>query len=367
MPSASTPRSPIHVSVVVFPECDPSIVYGVFDTLWAAGRVWEQLNGRGPGNPYFEPRLVAAEPGPLTLVTGVTIVPHHAVSEVGATDIVCVPNVMIDSPKTLRGLDARLLRWIARRYDDGAHVYSACGGSLVLAAAGLLDGRETTTHWAYVPLFRSQFPNVQVRADRLLVQSGAGDRIVCCGGASSWQDLTMFMVAKHVAPQEAMRLSKVFLYQWHRDGQLPYACFMQNAEHDDGVIHAQQEWLADNYHRADVLALLVERSRLPKRTFDRRFKRATGYAPLSYVQALRIEEAKQFLETTNLAIEVIAPKVGYQDLASFRRLFARLTGLAPGAYRRKFQMPRSIERAVQGEALVPSEAAAPPAAVRPET
>ena len=229
-------KEPIHVSLVVFPECDPSIIYGVFDTLWAAGKLWNVCKGLPPGRALFEPRLVSAEPGPLKLVTGVSIIPQDTIADVGRTDVVFVPNVMVDTPHSLRSLDRRLLDWIVRMHDKGAQLYAACGGSLVLAEAGLLDGHQATTHWSYAPLFRREFPNVALHEDRILVQAGPGHSMVCSGGASSWQDLALLLVAKYGGTEEAIRMSKIFLYQWHRDGQLPYASMIQNVDHGDAVI-----------------------------------------------------------------------------------------------------------------------------------
>jgi transcriptional regulator GlxA family with amidase domain len=340
-------RKPVQVGLVVFPECDPSVIYGVFDTLWAAGRLGNSLGARPSGDPLFEPRLVSAEPGPLRLVTGVSIVPQDIAAEVARTDVVFVPNVMIESAESLRALDRRLLDWIKRMYDGGAQLYAACGGSLVLAEAGLLDGQQTTTHWTYVPLFRRLFPKVTLHEDRILVQSGPGHRLVSCGGASSWQDLALLMIAKYGGTEEALRISKLFLYQWHRDGQLPFASMIANVDHGDAAILRGQAWLAENYDRPDTVAELVRQSGLPKRTFDRRFKAATGYSPLAYVQALRIEEAKQMLETESTPIDAIAREVGYGDSASFRRLFRRLAGMKPGDYRRKFQLPSAVGQAAE--------------------
>jgi transcriptional regulator GlxA family with amidase domain len=213
----------------------------------------------------------------------------------------------------------------------------------VLAEAGLLDGEEATTHWGYAPLFRRLYPQVTLCADRLLVQSGRGHSIVCSGGASSWQDLVLLMIARYGSNEEAIRISKLFLYQWHREGQLPYASMIQNVDHGDAVVNDAQTWLAHNYQQADVVAGLVRRSGLPKRTFDRRFKAATGYSPLAYVQTLRIEEAKQALERSATPVEAIGREVGYEDAASFRRLFRRLAGMAPAEYRKKFQLPLQRE------------------------
>ena len=341
---------PIHVSIVVFPECDPSIVYGVFDTLWAAGRSWPNIPGGGA--PLFSPRLVAAEAGPMTLITGVSVIPQDAITDVPRTDIVFVPNVMIETAESVRMLDRRTIGWIKQMHAGGAQLCAACGGTLVLAEAGLLDGGQATTHWAYAPLFRELFPHVTLHVERLLVQSGPGHRVVCSGGASSWQDLALLLVAKHGGTAEAIRMSKLFLYQWHRDGQLPYASMVQNANHGDGIILHCQQWVAQHYERQDIIAQLVRESGLPKRSFDRRFRAATGYSPLAYVQTLRIEEAKQLLETSTVAVENVGREVGYEDAASFRRLFRRLTGMAPGDYRRKFQPPSIVDlvaRAATGQ------------------
>lgn len=336
---------PAQVSLVVFRECDPSIIYGVYDTLWAAGWLWDSLKGRPPGKRLFEPRLVAAEPGPLQLFTGVSIIPHDAIADVARTDIVFVPNVMVESTESVRGLDRRLIAWIKRMHAQGAQLYAACGGSLVLAEAGLLDGQAATTHWSYAPLFRRLYPSVTLHEDRILVQCGPGHSLICSGGASSWQDLALLLIAKHAGTEEAIRISKLFLYQWHRDGQLPYASMIANVDHSDAAILPCQAWLAHNYERPDIIAEMVRQSGLPKRTFDRRFRAATGYSPLAYVQALRIEEAKQLLETASTPVEAVAREVGYEDAASFRRLFRRLAGMTPGDYRRKFQLPAFVAHA----------------------
>lgn len=330
----------IRVSLVVFPECDPSIVYGVFDTLWAAGHLWNDMMGLPRQDHVFETKLVSTKAGPIELCTGVSIVVQMATADVPDTDIVFVPNVMLKDRNSLLALDASLLGWIRRQYEAGAHVYSACGGSLVLAQAGMLEGHAATTHWGYAELFRQAFPSVPLHPDRILVQTGNDQRIVCCGGASSWQDLVLYLVAQHAGPQEAIRLSRIFLYQWHRDGQMPYACLLKNASVEDAVIREQQVWLAENYDQPNLVAALIRRCGLPERSFARRFRAATGYTPIAYIQALRIEEAKQMLETSDETVESIGRQVGYQDPVSFRRLFKRLCGLSPADYRRKLRIPR---------------------------
>lgn len=335
------PRKPVRVALTVFPECDPSMVYGVYDVLWFAGRT-----GGLPGAPHFEPRLVAASRDPIKLSTGVSIIPQDTIDDIEQTDIVYVANVMIHEPAQLRALDRRMIEWIQRMYANGAQIYANCGGPLVLAEAGLLNGGEATTHWMYGPIFAQEFPGVRLHLDRVIVQTGPGHNIVCAGGASAWQDLCLMLIAKYAGTKEALRLSRFFLFQWHRDGQLPFASMVQNVNHGDAVILKCQEWIANHYEYADAVAEMCVQSGLPKRTFDRRFNAATGYSPLNYIQALRIEEAKQLLETTDTPIEQIGRDVGYEDAASFRRLFKRLANMSPGDYRKNFQLPAFVEKAL---------------------
>ena len=228
----------------------------------------------------------------------------------------------------------------------GAQLYAACGGSLVLAEAGLLDGQEATTHWAYAPLFRQCFPKVTLHDDRILVQTGPGHSVVCSGGASSWQDLALLLdrqVRRHGRSHpdvEAVPLSMA--------PRRPAAVCVDDRErrsrrrrHPALPDLAGAELPAARHRRRE----LVRHPGLPKRTFDRRFRAATGYSPLAYIQTLRIEEAKQMLETGSAPVDAVGREVGYEDAASFRRLFRRLAGMAPGDYRRKFQVPSFIGRA----------------------
>lgn len=346
-PSSPYDRRPMSVSIVMFPECDPSIVYGLFDTLLFAGAEWKSNSNLPTGEVLFAPRLVAADAGPLRLITGVTIMPQQGIDEIDETDIVIVPNIMVDTLESIQRLDRRLIDFIVRMHRGGAQLLATCGGSIVLAEAGLLEGLPATTHWMYAPIFKKHYPNVTLQENRILVQAGAGHSIICSGGASSWQDLALFLIARHAGTAEAIRMSKIFLYQWHRDGQLPYASMIANVGHGDAVVEKCQEYAAKNYVSGNILAELLDLSGIPKRSFDRRFKKATGYAPLEYIQCLRVEEAKQMLEIDDMTVEEIAFDVGYSDVASFRRLFRRFAGLTPGEYRRRFKLPENVEAAIK--------------------
>ena len=137
----------------------------------------------------------------------------------------------------------------------------------------------------------------------------------------------------------AQEVARLFALQWHQDGLTPYMVFEGKRDHGDGDIQSAQQWLDKHFSVANPVQQMIERSRLAERTFKRRFTQATGFTPVTYVQHLRIEDAKRRLERTEASIDEISWQVGYEDPAFFRRLFKRTTGLAPGAYRKRFRIP----------------------------
>src|SRR5690606_13017428 len=188
------------------------------------------------------------------------------------------------------------------------------------------------------------YPAVRLRPERILCPDGPEHRIITGGGASSWEELALYLIARCCGEAEAVRIAKIFVLGDRSEGQLPFAAMGRPRRHDDAVIGTCQAWIAEHYPVPNPVARMVERSGLSERTFKRRFKAATGYAPVDYVQALRIEEAKQLLETTREPTDAIARQVGYEDPAFFRRLFKRRTGITPARYRQRFQSLARCDR-----------------------
>jgi transcriptional regulator GlxA family with amidase domain len=322
------------VAIAMLAETEPSMAVGLHDAFWAAGLLWNRIMGERE-QPRFAPQLVAHSHQPVTTGTGVKIVPHCTFAESPAADIVIVPTVLIGSGRQFGRDNPGVIDWLKGAYNSGSHIVSACTGTFVLAEAGLLDDREATTHWAFVNLLRSEYPRIRVHADRILVAATDDGRIVTSGGAASWMDLALYIVGKFAGPEDAMRLAKIQMFDWHHHGQNPYARLTTRPQNSDRQIQVCQEWLADHYRDPDPVIEMIRQSGLSRRTFGRRFQSATGHAPLDYVQRVRIEEAKQLLETDGRSIERIAYEVGYSDIVSFRRLFKRMVGETPTAYRRR--------------------------------
>ena len=217
---------------------------------------------------------------------------------------------------------------------------SACTGSIMLAESGLLDGWEATSHWAYRDLIRIRYPEVRWRIQQELCVSGHDNQIVTSGGAMAWQDLALYLITRFCGVEHAANTAKFWLMLSREECQAPFSVMLRRVPHDDGVVSECQVWIAEHYEHPNPITGMVERSGLSPTTFARRFNRATGYRPIDYVHALRIEEAKEMIEIGDDAIDKIGREVGYEDPASFRRIFKRKVGLTPSIYRRRFSRSR---------------------------
>jgi len=332
------PREPLRVSLLVLPDAGVGTLTGMFDTL-SCFPLLATFNDALPPAPPFAVELVGPTPDPVATASGIALPVHRAVTDPGRTDIVIVPSLLVHDGIWVQGRYPELVRWLRQAHEDGAVLCSACSGVLLIAETGLLSGRSVTMHPAYAPTFRDNYPDVGLRLDEVLIATGDREELVMAGASASWHDLVLYLVARHVGPTAAQALAKFLLLQWHTDGQGPYVPFDAPTDHGDAIVADAQEWLRTGYAVATPVTQMVERSGLPERTFKRRFANATGYAPIAYVQHVRVEEAKRRLERTSEPVDAISYAVGYEDPASFRRLFKRITGVSPGEYRRKLQIP----------------------------
>lgn len=313
------------------------VVYGLQEVFSCVGTVWTTLTGERTSARRLLPRIVGRSTEPLRTVFGATLAADHTFDEEHRSDIVIVGDLFLNDDLGPVGRWKRETEWLHSQYERGAIVCSVCTGSMMLAEAGLLDDHEATTHWSARELFADCYPRVLLRPERVLVPAGSEHRIVTSGGSMSWTDLALYLIARFCGEHEARRIAKVFLLGDRSDGQLPFAAMARPRQHDDGIVADCQLWIAEHYAVKNPVSQMIARSGLAERTFKRRFRKTTGYPPLGYVQSLRIEEAKHMLETTDGAIDDIALEVGYQEPASFRRLFKKLTGISPKQYRMRFQ------------------------------
>jgi len=317
-------------------ETSASVLYGLYDVLGNVGPDYEDLLGGTVEDPMLEVKIVSCSPDPFICLSGVPVHPQATLEDIERADVVIVCDMYTPVNESPLGKHAPEIQWLKRMHARGALLCSVCSGSALLAESGLADGCEVTSHWAYQDMFHRYFPQVTMKPGLVLNLSAEKNRVISAGGVTSWQDLSLYLIERFCGIGAARNTARVHLLLQHDDGQLPFSSMSYNTHHDDAIVRECQTWIEENYDRPNPVSEMVGRSGLNPRTFARRFRAATGYQPIDYVQGIRIEAAKQLLESNAANVEAISSSVGYEDPASFRRVFKRKVGLTPAVYRKKF-------------------------------
>lgn len=226
-----------------------------------------------------------------------------------------------------------ITRWLKAMHASGSMLCSICAGAFILAQTGLLNQRRATTHWILAERLATDFPEVLVDDSKILINDGD---LITAGGLMAWLDLGLELVAQFASPVLMRRLGKQLVVDTGPREQRYYRCFMPPFDHGDKVILNSQHYLQSHSHTPISVSQLAADCHLTDRTFLRRFFRATGYKPKEYIQQLRISKASEALEGSSDSVEVISLKVGYEDVSAFRKVFIRITGLTPRAFRNRF-------------------------------
>jgi transcriptional regulator GlxA family with amidase domain len=331
----------IRVAILAYPEVTVSVVYALHDLFSAAGRDWAFITTGVPRRQRVLPYVVSTETEVAT-ANGVRIRADYNLVDCPPPDVVCVPDFPLPIDDPCIGRFDTEVAWLRQWHDAGATLACTCTAAIMMAQTGLLDGMEATIHWSYAPSLAKHFPHLKVDPDKALVVTGTDRRIVMAGGGTSHLDLALYLIARFVGLTEAVEVAKTYLIMWHDAGQRPFTTQLIGRQTSDALIARCQEWAADHYAEAAPVTAMVRLSGLSERTFARRFTKATGMSALDYIHALRLEEAKQILETQDLPVEAVALEVGYQDNGFFGGLFRRRVGMTPNQYRRRWGSLRTL-------------------------
>lgn len=316
----------VRIGLLTYPGVALSAIYGLADIIETADRVGREAGVRR--------RLKAVQLSldsdglPLSQRLDALILPPSAVN--GAPD----------------GDDV-LLEWIRNQHRGGAVVCSVCAGAFLLARTGLLNGRQATTHWALKEQLAEAFPQTKIEADRLLIDDGD---IITAAGMLSWVDLGLWLVDRFLSPSIMLEVARLFLADPRGREQRFYSSFAPRLNHGDAGILKVQHWLQTVFARRIGIIAMADQAGLSKRTFQRRFQKATGLNPTAYLQLLRIGKARELLEQTAQPVNWIAGQVGYEDPAAFGKMFRRVIGLTQAEYRRRFGIagnPRTPARSAR--------------------
>ena len=318
----------VDVTVLFLKETFSSTAVGPMEVFRHAGTLWNILTGKSQ-HPYFQVTTASAD-GHLVECDGpIYIKPMAAIRDVRKTDLIFIPTTGLGIDDVVER-NAPVVPWLKRWHKRGAAIASVCSGVGLVAETGMLDGKRATTHWALAERFREKYPKVKWMPE-LMVTEDRG--FFCGGGVHAALDLSLYLVEKFCGHEIALESSKALLIETPRAWQAGFAVIPLKTEHNDEAISLAQDWLHENFHRTFPLDAPARRVGMSLRNFVRRFKEATGDSPLAYLQKLRVAAAKRLLENDHRSMQEISDAVGYQDVAFFRSLFQRHTGVSPSAYR----------------------------------
>ena len=252
--------------------------------------------------------------------------------EVGTTDLIFIPALSGDM-KTALELNKEFIPWIAEQYYRGAEVASLCVGAFILASTGLLRGKKCSTHWLFANEFRAMFPDVTLVDGNIITEEHG---LYSSGGATSYWNLLLYLVEKYTDRDTAILASKFFAIDIDRNSQSAFMMFQGQKEHDDAEIKHAQAFIEENFNDKITVDELADMNALGRRSFERRFKKATNNTVVEYIQRVKIEAAKRALEKSRKNISEVMFDVGYTDTKAFRDVFKKITGLTPIEYRNKY-------------------------------
>jgi AraC family transcriptional activator FtrA len=277
---------------------------------------------------WYELTVAAEHPGPLpSTAGGFGFAVDHGLEALEAADTVIVPGWHGEP-------SAEVLEAVRAAHDRGARLVSICSGAFLLAAAGLLDGREAATHWRYAEPLARRHPEVRVNADVLYVDAGS---VLTSAGSAAGIDLCLHIVRRDHGSSIANAVARRLVIPPHRDGgQAQLIDLPMPAHPDDDPIASVMAWALERLDEPLDLAALAGRSYMSVRTFTRRFRRATGTTPGRWLLEQRVRASLPLLEETDASIEAVSGAVGFASAATYRHHFVSIMRTSPSAYRRTF-------------------------------
>ncbi|KOF04408.1 AraC family transcriptional regulator [Roseivirga seohaensis subsp. aquiponti] len=310
---------------------ESSVMEAVADPryMFTAANQFLQAAGKAP---LFNVQLVALTKE-VRLHGGVFSV--HAdklISEVKQTDLIIIPALFGDM-KNAVAVNQAAIPWIIEQHNNGAEVASLCVGAFLLASTGLLKDKKCSTHWAYYNEFRETFPNVEIMDGSIITEEKG---IYSSGGANSYWNLLLYILEKYTDRDTAILASKYFAIDIDRSSQSSFAIFNGQKDHNDEAVKLAQQYLEENFQEKISVDDVANHVAVSRRSFERRFKIATGNTVLEYLQRIKIEAAKRSFESSRKNINEVMFDVGYTDTKAFRNVFKKITGLTPIEYRNKY-------------------------------
>lgn len=314
------------IGLVDYPSCQESAIYGLGDVFRVASDYATDTDDHPAAIRVSTWTVTGSGPNAGMVCT----FDSHPETEHRLSHIIVPPSLVV--PEDMTSVDT-LGDWIRDLKSGGTILCAVCAGVFVLAETGMLDGRDATTHWAFADHLATQFPKIRVDAARMVIDD---IDIITAAGILAWVDLGLTLVDRLLGPSVMLHTARFILADPPRRQQRTYQEFTPRLRHGDKDVLTAQTFIHANSGRQLAVAELAQVAGVQPRTFQRRFKEATGSTLTEYLQSVRIAKARESLELSRTSVEQIAMDVGYLDVSTLRRLFQRTTGLTPSEYRKRF-------------------------------
>lgn len=290
--------------------------------------------------------VVAAAAGPVQTTSGLTITAQVSFAE-ALKDCSDIDTLIVSgghgTPNALR--DKVLMDYVRTAAPQARRIVSICTGAMILAEAGLLDGKRASTHWWWCPILEQKYPKVTVDRDAIFVREG---NIWTSAGVTAGMDLALALVEMDWGHDIALQVARYnVMYMMRPGGQSQFSAHLVAQRAEDPAINSALGYILGNPEALLTVTSLAARAHLSERTFARRFKEETGLTPAAYVETTRLQAARVALETTDAPIDQVAINTGFQSAERMRRAFQRHLGVSAGEYRDRFRLASDSSHSIR--------------------
>lgn len=324
----------VKFAIVALDGCYGSSLHGLVDVLVVANAHIRKESGNS--EPFFSWQFFTSNSQTIQTSNGLTM--SHELAELSSDDfdVIFIPGVLYQGTKAF---DAKLksltplYQWLEKQYKHGAIISANCTATFLLAQSGLLNHKTATTVWWLEHLFKANYKKIELKFDQLIIEQ---DNIITAGAATSHFQLGLLLLKKFVPEIIAQQTAKTMLIDTRKVHVSPEQLLNVAREHNNRLVQNAQEWINNHLNESFTVSELASELATTERTLNRQFKEVLAVTPNKYVQTLRINSAKYFLESTELTLDNILDKIGYKDRSAFSKLFTSSVGLPPMSYRRQF-------------------------------
>ena len=325
-PPVDQQAEPRLVVMLVYPGVVAMDVFGPLEAFATANMIARR--------PLYRLTVAAIGRAAVDTSLGIPILPSVTVADIdGPIDTLLVSGGFGQAEASC---DQRLLSWLRSAKPQARRCGSICTGAFVLAAAGLLDGKRATTHWAMAQELSRRYPRIAVEVDRIFVRDGD---LYTSAGVTAGIDLAISMIEEDHGRLLALRVARsLVVYLKRPSGQSQFSNLLLAQFAASPPVRLAQEWALENLTKDLSVKALAARARMSERTFRRAFAEETGETPRDFVERIRFDAARSLFEEAQLPVQAVATRCGFETVDNLRRAFVRRLGVTPQQYRQRFRL-----------------------------